>query len=77
MKSKDLQLRSRQKVCVGQGEDRGQYCGCVEDEVKDPVAVRYAWLGIHSVNLYNKEDLPASPFRTDNWPGLQIIIIVC
>ncbi|MCA9246097.1 MAG: sialate O-acetylesterase [Planctomycetales bacterium] len=37
-------------------------------EVAAPVAVRYAYsanpLG---ANLYNKEGLPASPFRTDNW----------
>ena len=23
-----------------------------------------------SCNLYNKADLPASPFRTDDWPGM-------
>ena len=36
--------------------------------VQNPAAVRYAWadnpLGC---NLYNKEGLPASPFRTDDW----------
>ncbi len=38
------------------------------DKVKEPVAVRYAyrWNPIKS-NLYNKEGLPASPFRTDDW----------
>lgn len=38
------------------------------DEIAKPVAVRYAWatnpLG---ANLYNKEGLPASLFRTDKW----------
>jgi sialate O-acetylesterase len=38
-------------------------------EVKAPVAVRYAWAGSPDCNLYNKEGLPASPFRTDDWPG--------
>jgi len=38
-------------------------------EVPDPVAVRYAWAGSPECNLYNKENLPASPFRTDDWPG--------
>jgi len=33
--------------------------------VKDPVAVRYAWANNPICNLYNKEGLPASPFRTD------------
>ncbi|HXM95863.1 MAG TPA: CIA30 family protein [Candidatus Dormibacteraeota bacterium] len=33
-----------------------------------PAAVRYAWAGSPQCNLYNKEGLPASPFRTDDWP---------
>jgi len=38
------------------------------DEVPNPVAVRYAWAdNPDSANLYNKECLPASPFRTDDW----------
>jgi len=36
-------------------------------EVKDPKAVRYGWANNPEVNLYNKENLPASPFRTDDW----------
>lgn len=37
-------------------------------QVKKPVAVRYAWAdNPEGANLYNKEGLPASPFRTDNW----------
>jgi sialate O-acetylesterase len=40
-------------------------------QVDHPVAVRYAWAGDpEGCNLYNKEGLPASPFRTDDWPGL-------
>jgi sialate O-acetylesterase len=37
-------------------------------EVKQPVAVRYAF-SMHpdKASLYNKENLPASPFRTDSW----------
>jgi sialate O-acetylesterase len=40
------------------------------DSVTDPVAVRYAWAMNPSQRnlLYNKEGLPASPFRTDDWP---------
>ncbi len=35
------------------------------DKVKRPVAVRYAWANNpEGANLYNKEGLPASPFRT-------------
>ena len=35
-------------------------------EIKNPVSVRYAWAdNPDGANLYNKEGLPASPFRTD------------
>jgi len=37
-------------------------------EVPAPVAVRYAFIqDPEGANLYNKEGLPASPFRTDSW----------
>lgn len=37
-------------------------------EVKEPVAVRYAFsMNPDGANLYNREGLPASPFRTDAW----------
>ncbi len=35
--------------------------------VAAPVAVRYAWASTPAANLYNKEGLPAAPFRTDDW----------
>ena len=39
-------------------------------KVESPVAVRYAWgNNPDDANLYNKSFLPASPFRTDEWPG--------
>ena len=39
-------------------------------EVERPVAVRYGFRGnaMGLANLYNREGLPASPFRTDSWP---------
>jgi len=37
-------------------------------QVKEPVAVRYAFqMNPDGANLYNREGLPASPFRTDDW----------
>ncbi len=36
--------------------------------VKDPEAVRYAWAPNPECSLYNAAGLPASPFRTDEWP---------
>jgi sialate O-acetylesterase len=35
------------------------------DAISNPMYVRYAWADNPDVNLYNKEGLPASPFRTD------------
>ncbi len=37
-------------------------------DIASPVAVRYAWQDYPDCNLYNGADLPASPFRTDDWP---------
>ena len=49
--------------------------------VAAPVAVRYAWAMNPSQRnlLYNREGLPASPFRTDSWPlfdpGAEVITV--
>lgn len=40
------------------------------ENVKNPVAVRYGWANNPEVNLYNDSQLPAVPFRTDDWPGI-------
>jgi sialate O-acetylesterase len=41
------------------------------NEIAHPVAVRYAWGdNPDDADLYNKEGLPASPFRTDGWKGI-------
>ncbi|MEI7730873.1 MAG: sialate O-acetylesterase [Verrucomicrobiota bacterium] len=37
-------------------------------EVPKPAAVRYAWAENPEFNLYNGAGLPATPFRTDDWP---------
>jgi len=42
------------------------------EKVSEPAAVRYAWADNPVCNLYNAEDLPASPFRTDKWPGVTV-----
>lgn len=41
-------------------------------KINSPAAVRYAWADNPECNLYNKADLPASPFRTDDWPGVTV-----
>ena len=38
------------------------------EEIKEPVAVRYAWSNLPHGTLLNFRELPAYPFRTDNWP---------
>jgi len=38
------------------------------EKVKKPVAVRYGWGSTYAwANLFNKDGLPALPFRTDGW----------
>jgi sialate O-acetylesterase len=49
-------------------EIRGNKVRVWHPDVKNPVAVRYAWAdNPDRANLYNKAGFPASPFRTDNW----------
>ena len=36
-------------------------------EVKNPVAVRFAWSNSSIPNLFSKEGLPVPSFRTDSW----------
>jgi len=45
----------------------GQSVVVSSPKVKAPAAVRYAWATNPDCNLYNKAQLPASPFRTDDW----------
>ncbi len=40
------------------------------DEVKEPVAVRYAWADNPVCNMFSGAGLPLTPFRTDDWPGV-------
>ena len=51
-------------------EIKGEHVIVSCPEVAKPLAVRYAWAKYPTCNLYNKEGLPATPFRTDDWPGV-------
>ncbi|MHB9057020.1 MAG: sialate O-acetylesterase [Paludibacteraceae bacterium] len=42
-------------------------------KVEFPVAVRYAWADNPACNLINQANLPASPFRTDEWPEMTFL----
>ncbi len=46
-------------------EIKGNQVVVTADAVKLPAAVRFGWNDIPHDNFYNKEGLPASPFRTD------------
>jgi sialate O-acetylesterase len=39
-------------------------------QVPAPMAARYFWDNLTQANLYNKEGLPAFPFRTDEWDNV-------
>jgi len=42
------------------------------DAVPAPVAVRYGWANNPDCQLVNAADLPAAPFRTDNWADFSV-----
>lgn len=55
------------KFVKGEAEiERGSVLVWAET-VDQPVAVRFGWHEEAEPNLSNKEGLPASPFRTDQW----------
>ena len=59
-----------QKFVWANADIEGNEVVVSSDQVAEPVAVRYAWAdNPEGCNLTNVSDLPASPFRTDNWPG--------
>ena len=45
----------------------GQTVVVSSPSVPNPAYVRYAWADDPEVSLFNKEGLPASPFRSDDW----------
>jgi len=61
-----------QKFVWGEAKIDGDTVVVWSDQVQQPVAVRYAWADNPVCNLYNKAGLPASPFRTDDWPGVKV-----
>ncbi len=46
---------------------KGDKVVVASDKVAKPAAVRFGWANYPVVNLWNKDGLPASPFRTDDW----------
>jgi sialate O-acetylesterase len=59
------------KFYFAHAEVRGNQIEVSADSVTNPVAVRYGWSNAPvDINLFNIDGFPASPFRTDNWPGV-------
>ena len=62
---------SDRKFFYAKAEIDGDKVIVSSDQVKNPVAVRYAWSDAPvDANLYNSAGFPASPFRTDDWQGV-------
>ena len=55
------------KWAWAKAEINGDHVVVSSDQVPNPAAVRYGWADNPPCNLYNKQALPAAPFRTDNW----------
>ncbi len=53
------------KFVPAKAEIKGANVVVSGEGVTEPKAVRYGWDNVPDVNLFNKEGLPASPFRTD------------
>jgi sialate O-acetylesterase len=63
-----LELAGADKVFhPAQGLIEGETLLVSSPDVKDPVAVRYAWSNDPEANLFNGAGLPAAPFRSDAW----------
>jgi len=56
------------KFVWGKAEIKGNQVLVSSPAVTRPIAVRYGWSDYPVVNLWNKAGLPASPFRTDDFP---------
>ncbi|MGL6161158.1 sialate O-acetylesterase [Microbulbifer sp.] len=68
-KLKQFAIAGKDKQFVwAEAEIKGNQVVVWSGEVPEPVAVRYAWAdNPEGANLFNREGLPTSPFRTDNW----------
>ena len=58
------------KFVWAKAEIRGNTVVVTSPTVPKPIAVRYGWADYPVVNLWNRDGLPASPFRTDKFPML-------
>lgn len=75
LRAKDGELRGfaiagdDQKFVWAKAEIVGDRVRVWSDAIKAPAAVRYGWAANPPGDLVNAAGLPASPFRTDDWPS--------
>jgi sialate O-acetylesterase len=58
------------KFVTAQAAIEGSTVAVSSEKVTQPTAVRYGWAFVPDGNLFNREGLPAAPFRTDTPAGL-------
>jgi sialate O-acetylesterase len=56
-----------QKFLPANVQVQGRELVVFNPKISEPVAVRYSWSDTDEGTLFNKDGLPASSFRTDNW----------
>ncbi len=59
---------SDKKFVPAQAIIKGNTVTVWSNEINTPLAVRFNWSKVPQAELYNSAGLPATPFRTDNWP---------
>jgi sialate O-acetylesterase len=59
---------ANQRFVPAEARIEGDAVVVTSEQVPEPAAVRYAWANTFNANLWNQAGLPASPFRTDDWP---------
>ncbi len=59
-----------QKYVTATARIEGNTVVVSSDQVPHPVAVRYGWSNFPVLNLWNKDGLPACPFRSDDFPAI-------
>lgn len=68
MAGKDKKFHHAKARITQSKEDKKPQVEIWCDDVRDPVAVRYAFSNLPIGGLMNARELPAYPFRSDDWP---------
>ncbi|MCX6894722.1 MAG: hypothetical protein NTZ16_04315 [Verrucomicrobia bacterium] len=66
--SQPLSFTAKADFLGREGEPTTQNCIVVSaKEISEPVAARYNWVNAPTGWLFNSQNLPAAPFRSDQW----------